>query len=81
MPLVGAFEAGEAASLTEFFSCQESFEGFGQSVREALDTGGGNRIAAFTFELGGEVILGEELFCFVVVGFDGFEHLVVEMAR
>ncbi len=81
MPLVALFEAREADFSLQCLESEKPLKGFGKAVCKALYRCGWDMLASASFETSGEIILARERPLVLILCFDRFKHLIIEVPR
>ena len=81
MPAIGRLEAWEATGEAMLLECEIPPQRLIQSISQRLHRRGWHMLATTPLKSGHQVILEEELTGLGIVGFRGFQHLVVQATR
>ena len=79
MPLIAFLEAREPNFLLQCLESKKPLEGFGKAVCKALYRGGWDMLASASFETSGKIILARECTLVLILRFDRFKHLVIDV--
>ena len=81
VPLVAFLEARKTSFHGKLFACKKPFERFGEAICKTLYGCGRDMLSATSFETSSEIILARERPLVLILCFDRFKHLIIDVPR